>query len=79
MIDVVVHQLEIKGVEDPDLYIADPLIRWRNTEAGQYIMKHSNPAPMWHRMFNPATYVYTYIVIATLKEEDYTFWSLKYK
>ena len=78
-IECIVHTIKMGDVEDPDLYVADPIWKWQQTEEGQYIMKKSNPEPIWQRYNDPMTYGYTYTIRAFLKSKDYVFWSLKYK
>ncbi len=76
--DVVVHLFRMGDVEDPDLYAAQPLIEWQESEIGQWVMKHSMDTPVWHRLADPMTFGYTYRVTAKLKGSDYTYWVLKY-
>jgi hypothetical protein len=66
-------------VEDPDLYVAEPIWEWQQTEEGQWLMKNSKPAPIWKRHIDPTLYGYSYNIHAFLKSKDYTYWSLKYK
>jgi len=37
---IVVHEFLMGDVEDPDLYAADPLIKWEQSEIGQWVMKN---------------------------------------
>ena len=39
--DVVVHEFPMGDVEDPDLYAAQPLWDWQNSEAGAWVMEHA--------------------------------------
>ena len=34
------HSFNMGDVEDPDLYVAQPLYEWQQTEQGQWAMKH---------------------------------------
>ena len=77
--DVKVHEFTMGDVEDPDLYAAQPIMAWQTSEAGQYIMEHAVDTPFWHRMINPYNYGWTYYIIARLKEQDHTYWALKWK
>jgi hypothetical protein len=77
--DVIVHEFIMGDVEDPDLYAAQPLWDWQQTEAGQWVMAHSITTPFWHRMTNPYYYGLTYYVVARLAEQDQTYWTLKWK
>ena len=75
---VIVHRFEMSDVEDPDLYAAQPLIDWQNSESGSWVMEHAVESPMWHRQANPMTYGYSYAVSAKLQAKDYTYWALKW-
>ena len=43
--EVLVHEISMGDVEDPDLYIAQPIYEWQQTDAGKYVMDKSDPAP----------------------------------
>jgi hypothetical protein len=77
--DVVVHEFVMGDVEDPDLYAAQPIYEWQQTEAGQWVMEHAVDKPFWHRMSNPYYYGLTYYVVARLSEQDQTYWALRWK
>lgn len=74
----VVHRFLMSDVEDPDLYAAEPLINWRESEMGQWVMARAVDTPEWHRYLDHTTYGYQYAIVAKLKEVDYTFWLLKW-
>jgi hypothetical protein len=76
--NVVVHTFSMGDVEDPDLYAAEPLMKWQNSESGSWVMSHSVEQPMWHRHADPTSYGYKYAVTAKLLAKDYTYWSLKW-
>jgi len=78
-IECLVHTIKMGDVEDPDLFVADPIWKWQQTEEGQWIMKNSNPIPMWKRQFDSITYGHLYSIHAYLESKDYTYWSLKFK
>jgi hypothetical protein len=77
--DVVVHKFNMGDVEDPDLYAAQPLWDWQQTEAGQWIMEHAVETPFWHRQVDPYNYGHVYCVVARLSESDQTYWALKWQ
>ena len=77
-ISVIVHRFKMGDVEDPDLYAAQPLWEWQQSEMGAWVMEHSVETPMWHRQANPNQYHTDYAVQAWLKGADYTFWVLKW-
>jgi hypothetical protein len=73
------HSFSMGDVEDPDLYAAQPLYEWQQTEQGQWVMEHAVGEPCWHRVVNPYTFGYTYHVVARLSEQDQTYWALRWK
>jgi hypothetical protein len=75
---VIVHRFRMGDVEDPDLYAAQPLWEWQQSEMGKWVMERSVETPMWHRNQNPASYHTDYAVQAWLKGADYSFWVLKW-
>ena len=75
---VIVHRFKMGDVEDPDLYAAQPLWEWQQSEMGKWVMERSVETPMWHRNQNPASYHTDYAVQAWLKGADYSFWVLKW-
>lgn len=75
---VLVHTILMGDVEDPDLFVADPIWRWQQTEQGQWIMQHSVQQPMWERHIDPSTFGYRYHIMAWLQDADLTYWKLKH-
>lgn len=76
--DVVVHHFPMGDVEDPDLYAADSLYKWQQSEAGAWVMAHAVEPPFWVRQSDIDSYGYRYYIVARLREQDQTFWSLKW-
>jgi len=76
--DVCVHEIRMGDVEDPDLWVADPIYKWQQTEAGKFVMEHAVEQPYWHRSIDPSTYGHLYRIVARLSEQNETFWRLKY-
>jgi hypothetical protein len=75
---VVVHRFRMGDVEDPDLYAAEPLYQWQESEMGQWVMERAVDTPEWHRHADPMTFGYQYAIVAKLKDVDYTWWTLKW-
>jgi len=75
---VIVHRFQMGDVEDPDLYAAQPLCEWQDSEMGKWIMERSVETPMWHRQHDNLNYGYQYAIEAWLKGADYSFWVLKW-
>lgn len=75
---VVVHKFEMGDVEDPDLYAAEPLMKWQNSDMGKWVMEHALESPLWYKQINPHSYGYSFAVSAKLLAKDYTYWTLKW-
>jgi len=64
---VVVHRFSVGDVEDPDLYAAQPIWEWQESEPGKFVMEHAVDKPEWRRHLDPSLYGYEYAVIAELE------------
>ena len=76
--DIVVHKFRINDGEDPDLFAAEPIWKWQQSEMGQWVMENAMEKPMWSRQMDYNTYGYQYAIQAKLKEADYLIWALKW-
>ena len=76
--DVCVHQIHMGDVEDPDLYVAQPIYEWQESDAGKFIMEHAVEKPYWTRQNDIASYGHLYRIMARLSEQDQIFWTLKW-
>jgi len=76
--DVCVHEIRMGDVEDPDLFVADPIWKWQQTDAGKFIMENAEDSPYWTRNVDPQSYGHLYRVVARLSEKNETFWKLKW-
>jgi len=77
-LEVVVHTFRMGDVDDPDLYAAEPLWLWQNTDMGKWIMANAVQTPSWHRLVDPSSFGWTYTIRAELTPKDYTFWWFKW-
>jgi hypothetical protein len=66
---VVVHRFLMSDVEDPDLYAAEPLHKWQESDPGKFIMEHAINQPEWHRQHDFMSLGWTYVVIAELEKK----------
>lgn len=62
--ELTVHSFTMGDVEDPDLYAAQPLYEWQESEFGQWVMKNAADTPTWHRQADPISYGYKYVIRA---------------
>ena len=77
--DICVHEFTMGDVEDPDLYAAQPIWEWQESEAGKFVMAHAVEAPYWIRSVDHNSYGHRYRIIARLSEPNQTFFKLKFK
>jgi hypothetical protein len=75
---IVAHRFKVSDVEDPDLYAAEPIHEWQQSEVGKWLMENSKPEPVWTRDFDPLTFSHVYAIKGYLTPENYTYWKLKY-
>lgn len=75
---VIVHTIRMSDVEDPDLFVAQPIYEWQQSEEGKWIMENSAPTPSWHRELDHNIMGYRYTIRAYLSPKNYTYWKLKY-
>jgi hypothetical protein len=76
--EVTVHSFTMGDVEDPDLYAAQPLFEWQQSEQGQWIMNNAADVPIWHRLADNTGFGYKYIIKAKLMGPALTEWLLRY-
>ena len=76
--ELVVHSFTMGDVEDPDLYAAQPLYEWEQSEMGQWVMQNACDTPTWHRMADVASYGYKYQIRAKFMGPALTQMLLKY-
>lgn len=62
--EMVVHEFKMGDVDDPDLYAAQPLYEWQQSEFGKWVMKNAADTPTWYRHADPVTYGYQYRITA---------------
>jgi hypothetical protein len=77
--DIVVHEFSMGDVEDPDLYAAQPISEWQNSDAGKFVMAHAVENPYWTRTIDQTSYGYRYAIVARMCESNQTFFRLKFK
>ena len=66
---VVVHSFRMGDVDDPDIYAADPIYQWQQTEQGQFVMEHAIKKPEWHRNLDHYSMGWHYIILAEIESK----------
>jgi hypothetical protein len=77
--EVIAHKIYMGDVEDPDLFVAEPIWKWQESDAGKWVMKNSVEKPMWKRQVDPTSFGYVYTIHAWLEGPALTYWKLKYE
>jgi hypothetical protein len=77
--EVVVHEFTMGDVDDPDLYAAQPLWEWQQSEQGQWIMENSVETPSWYRIPDTLQYGYKFQVRAKLSGPRLTEYLLRHR
>lgn len=75
---VVVHKFSMGDVEDPDLYAAQPLWEWQESEQGKFVMEHAVETPIWHRQADPYNYGHRYVIVAELEKKKLSEFYLRF-
>ena len=75
---VIVHTIEMGDVEDPEIYAAEPIIKFENTDKGRWLMANSYKQLEFTIQPNSRTYGYKISIWSYLTEKDLTYYSLKW-
>jgi hypothetical protein len=75
---VIVGRFKMGDVDDPDLYAAQPLWEWQQSDKGKFIMENSTEQPEWHRRVDHLTYGYEYVIIAELEKKKLSEFYLRF-
>ena len=78
LVQLMVHSFNMTDVEDPDIYVASPILDWQKTELGKWVMEHGVD-PSYSIQADIENYGYKVIITSKFTESDATFFSLKYK
>jgi len=73
---VIVHTIRLGEIEDPDLFVAQRIWEWQQTDMGIWIMNNAIQKPIWHRC--PDSYGWMYTIEAELAPKNYTYWWIKW-
>ena len=72
------HSFTLGDVEDVEIYAAQPIYEWQQSDAGKFIMEQAVEKPYWHRSTDYNSYGHRYDIVARLSEQNETFWRLKW-
>ena len=66
---IVVHRFTLGDVDDPDIYAAQPIYEWQQTDAGKFVMEHAIDQPVYHQHIDHMNYGYQYAITAELEKK----------
>jgi hypothetical protein len=66
---VVVHRFRLSDVDDPDIYAAQPIWEWQQTDAGKFIIENSVTEPAYHQYTDATHMGYSYAITAELEKK----------
>lgn len=72
------HTFSMGDVEDPEIYAAQPIYEWQQTEHGQWVMKHC--AEPRYSIGSDLSYMgYRITLYGELEDQDAVFHELKWR
>lgn len=76
-VKLVAHTFSMGDVEDVDIYVADPIYQWQQTDNGKFIMERALETPTYQTSLDHEKFGYKVAIIAVLSGADATFYTLK--
>jgi hypothetical protein len=76
--NVCVHEFSVGDVEDPEIYAAQPIWEWQESEAGKWVMENSVDKPYYIQAPDYNSWGHQYKIMARLSEQNQIFFRLKY-
>ena len=73
----IVHRFTMSDVDDVEVYIAQPIYEWQQTEHGAWVMKHGRD-PQYHINADPVTYGYQIVITAHVTPKRWTEYCLRF-
>ena len=74
------HQFVMGDVDDVEIYAAEPIWKWQQTDAGRWCMDNCVPDSItWSVIPDYMNYGHRVVITGELTEENYTYWQLKYQ
>jgi hypothetical protein len=77
MRQVVFHSFRMGDVEDPEIYAAQPIYEWQQTEHGQWVMSNCSD-PVYRIGSDPDYMGYKITLYGELTDQDAVFHELKW-
>jgi hypothetical protein len=75
---VVVYQFTLGDVDDPEIYAAQPIWEWQQSDAGKFVMEHAVDVPSYHKQMDHTIYGYRYAITAELEKKKLSEFYLRF-
>lgn len=75
---IVLDSFSMGDVEDPDIYVAEPLFRWQESPKGKWCMENCTEAPEYSIMPDPNTMGYRVVIKGRLDPHNEIIYRLKF-
>lgn len=72
----ILHEFRMGDVEDLDIYVAQPIYEWQQTDAGKFCMEKATDLE-YHTQHDYATMGYHVVITGYLRGKHATFYALK--
>ncbi len=73
----IVHRFRLGDCEDPEIYVAQPLYEWQQSEHGKWVMKYGRDA-QYHMSMEPVTMGYQIVITAHITPKRWTEYCLRF-
>jgi hypothetical protein len=74
---ILFHSFRMGDVEDPDIYVAQPIYEWQQTEHGQWVMSHCED-PVYNIRPDVSYMGYRVTITGEITDKDATFHQLRW-
>ena len=74
----VVYRFTMSDVDDVDIYVAQPIWEWQQSEAGKFIMQNAYNTPSYERHADYLTMGYKVAIIAELEKKKLSEFYLRF-
>jgi hypothetical protein len=74
----VVYRFSVSDTDDPEIYAAEPIWRWQQSEAGKFVMEHAITVPVFHKNISFESLDYEYAITAELEKKKYSEFLLRF-
>lgn len=75
---IVFKTLRIADSQDPELYAAEPIIEWQNSEEGTWVMEHAISQPSYRIRMCPDSWGHVVDIYGDLAPVNETYFRLKW-